>query len=88
MRSLILATAALLALSACGKTEEAAKAKPKDTCALADIQVVTSPGGVTGWLVSERFVPIVAMEMAWKGGAAVEPQGNDGAGWVLAYMMN
>lgn len=88
MRSLILAAAALLSLSACGKTEEAAKAKPKDTSALADIQVVTSPGGVTAWLVSESFVPIVAMEMSWKGGAAVEPQGKDGVGWVLGYMMN
>lgn len=87
MRSLAIAIAALVALGACtGKTEDAAK--PKDTSALADIQVVTSPGGVTAWLVSESFVPIVAMEMAWKGGATAEPSGKDGTGWVLAYMMN
>lgn len=60
----------------------------KDTSALADIQVVTSPGGVTAWLVSESFVPMVAVEMAWKGGSSVEPKGKDGAGWVLGYMMN
>jgi zinc protease len=86
MRRLLIATAALLALSACAKKDESAAAK--DTSALADIQVVTSPGGVTAWLVSENFVPIVAMEMAWKGGSAVEPAGKDGLGWVLGYMMN
>jgi zinc protease len=86
MRSLALAVAALAALGACTKAEVAAK--PGDTSALADIQVVTSPGGVTAWLVSESFVPIVAMEMAWKGGATAEPPGKEGAGWVLAYMMN
>ena len=59
----------------------------KDT-SLADVQVVTSPGGVTAWLVSESHVPIIAMEMAWRGGATNEPRGREGAGWVLAYMMN
>jgi zinc protease len=86
MRAALLA-AGLLALSACSKPD-AAEAPVKDTSALADIQVVTSPGGVTAWLVSESFVPIVAMEMAWKGGSAIEPAGKDGAGWVLGYMMN
>ena len=55
---------------------------------MADVQVVTSPGGVTAWLVEEDFVPTVAMEFAWKGGAAVEPAGREGLGWLLAYMMN
>lgn len=63
-------------------------APARPASALADIQVVTSPGGVTAWLVSESFVPIIAMEMAWKGGAAVEPADKRGIGWVLGYMMN
>lgn len=62
-------------------------APAKDT-SLADVQVVTSPGGVTAWLVSESHVPIIAMEVAWRGGATNEPRGREGAGWVLAYMMN
>jgi zinc protease len=33
-------------------------------------------------------VPVIAMEMAWKGGSAHEPLDRSGAGWVLAYMMN
>lgn len=56
--------------------------------AISNIQVVRSPGGVTAWLVSEPFVPIIAMEMAWRGGAAVEPASKRGLGWVLGYMMN
>jgi len=89
MRSLLVAASfALLALGACSKAPEAPAGVKKDTSALADIQVVTSPGGVTAWLVSESFVPIIAVEMAWKGGASIEPQGKDGLGWVLGYMMN
>lgn len=61
---------------------------PAKDASLADVQVVTSPGGVTAWLVVEPHVPIIAMEMAWRGGATNEPRGRDGAGWVLAYMMN
>lgn len=55
---------------------------------MADVQVVTSPGGVTAWLVEEDFVPTVAIEMAWRGGSASEPVHLSGLGWLLAYMMN
>ncbi len=55
---------------------------------MSDVQVVTSPGGVTAWLVEEDFVPTVAMEIAWKGGASIEPPGKSGLGWLVAYMMN
>jgi zinc protease len=88
MRALALAAVALVALGACEKKTDAVAASSKDTSALANIQVVTSPGGVTAWLVSESFVPIVAMEISWRGGAVSEPAGKDGAGWVLGYMMN
>lgn len=90
MRRVLAATIfALLALGACDRKAEPAVAQSgKDTSALASIQVVTSPGGVTAWLVSESFVPIVAMEISWRGGATAEPPGKDGAGWVLGYMMN
>ncbi len=81
------ASLACVALAACGE-RSAQKLAQADTSALANIEVVTSPGGVTAWLVSENFVPIIAMELAWKGGSAIEPSGKDGAGWVLGYMMN
>jgi zinc protease len=87
MRFSAAAALALLALAACGK-EETRGALGEDTSAVANVEVVTSPGGVTAWLVSESFVPIIAMEISWRGGATVEPPGKDGAGWVLGYMMN
>lgn len=78
---------ALVGLAGC-QTAPVAPAVLHSSSELADVQVVTSPGGVTAWLVSESFVPAIAMEVAWKGGAAIEPRGKDGAGWVLGYMMN
>lgn len=59
-----------------------------DRSSLADVQVVTSPGGITAWLVREDFVPMISMEFAWRGGASIEPADRRGIGWILAYMMN
>ena len=87
MRRWLAASAALLLLGACEKAADKPVAA-KDTSALADIQVVTSPGGVTAWLVSDSFVPMISMEMAWKGGSSVEPLDKEGVAWVLSYMMN
>lgn len=86
MRMLAIALA-LLGLAACQTVAPAPVGVARGS-SLADVQVVTSPGGITAWLVSESFVPMVAMEVAWKGGTYAEPAGKDGAGWVLAYMMN
>ncbi len=80
---------AALALAGCATEREAAElVLPASTSSLADVQVVTSPGGITAWLVSESFVPMISMEWTWSGGASVEPAGLRGIGWVLAYMMN
>ncbi len=89
MRRMTLSAAIILALAACApKPATPIAAAAGQTTGLANIQVVTSPGGVTAWLVSEKFVPTIAMQVAWKGGATAEPAGKDGAGWMLAYMMN
>ncbi|RYD92687.1 MAG: insulinase family protein, partial [Sphingomonadales bacterium] len=61
---------------------------PMTRSSLADVQVVTSPGGITAWLVQEDFVPIISMEWTWRGGASIEPVDRRGIGWILAYMMN
>ena len=37
-----------------------------------DIQEVTSPGGIEAWLVEERSIPFVAIEIVFDGGASVE----------------
>jgi zinc protease len=44
-----------------------------------DIQVVTSPGGITAWLYEEHSIPILDIEAAFTGGAAIDPEGSEGA---------
>ncbi len=84
--------AALLGLAACQTGTLVAPAPvmtlARERSELSNVQVVTSPGGITAWLVSETFVPSIAMEISWRGGSATEPSGKDGVGWVLGYMMN
>ena len=47
-----------------------------------EIQRVTSPGGIEAWLVHEPSIPIISLELAFRGGAALDPEGKEG----LAYM--
>ncbi|MBM2321623.1 MULTISPECIES: M16 family metallopeptidase [Marivita] len=44
-----------------------------------DIAEVTSPGGVTAWLVQEESIPFVALELRFKGGASLDLPGKRGA---------
>ncbi|MBU0725001.1 MAG: insulinase family protein [Alphaproteobacteria bacterium] len=43
-----------------------------------DIQRVTSPGGIEAWLVADPTNPIIALEVAFRGGSASEPAGKEG----------
>lgn len=56
--------------------------------AAADIRVETSPGGLTYWLVEERTVPMVALEISFDGGAASDPAALAGAANFLAAMLD
>lgn len=47
------------------------------------IQEVKTPGGLTAWLVTEPSIPIISIEIGFKGGATLDPAGKDG----LTYMM-
>ena len=87
MRALV-GLIALVGLAACQTAPAPAAAVARAQSELASVQVVTSQGGITAWLVTETFVPTIAMEISWQGGSAAEPAGMDGLGWVLAYMMN
>ncbi|WP_226780190.1 M16 family metallopeptidase [Oceaniglobus trochenteri] len=44
-----------------------------------DIQKVTSPGGITAWLVEERSIPFTALEIRFKGGASLDRAGKRGS---------
>ena len=44
-----------------------------------DVQQVTSPGGIHAWLVEEHSIPFTALEIRFKGGAALDEPGKRGA---------
>jgi zinc protease len=44
-----------------------------------DIQEVTSPGGITAWLVEEHSIPFTALEIRFEGGAALDAPDKRGA---------
>lgn len=47
--------------------------------AAVDIQAVTSPGGITAWLLEDDNIPFVALEIRFRGGSSLDPVGKDGA---------
>lgn len=56
--------------------------------AATDVQVVTSPGGITAWLVEEPSIPMVAMEMQFGGGASREPDAKLGETNLMASLLD
>jgi len=43
------------------------------------IREVTSPGGITAWLVEEHGIPFTALEIRFQGGTSLDPEGKRGA---------
>ncbi|MCA3563709.1 MAG: insulinase family protein [Methylocystis sp.] len=52
------------------------------------IQRVISPGGVEAWLIEEKAVPLIAMELSFEGGAAQDPAGKSGLSHFLSGMFD
>jgi zinc protease len=77
-------------LATCGLVAALLAAVP--TAALAndgiDIQPVTSPGGITAWLVEDDTIPLIAMKFSFKGGAATDPDDKTGLAYFLAGMLD
>ena len=44
-----------------------------------EIKEFTTPGGITAWLVEEHSIPFVALELRFRGGAALDTPGKRGA---------
>ncbi|MFN3647616.1 MAG: M16 family metallopeptidase [Gemmobacter sp.] len=51
------------------------------------VQVVTSPGGVTAWLVEEPAIPFVALEIRFRGGATLDAPGKEGSVVLMAGLL-
>ncbi len=52
------------------------------------IQTVTSPKGITAWLVEEHSVPVIAMEFAFRGGATQAPANKAGLATMMASLLD
>jgi len=63
-------------------------ATPTPVEAQSRVQRVISPGGIEAWLVTERTVPLVAMEFFVRGGSAQDPQGREGLASLTANLMD
>jgi len=46
--------------------------------AAVDVERVTSPGGITAWLVRDHRNPIINLRFAFRGGTALDPKGKEG----------
>jgi len=53
-----------------------------------EIQEVTSPGGIKAWLVESPTIPLIAMNFAFRGGAALDPKGKEGLANFLTGMLD
>ena len=52
-----------------------------------DIQEVTSPGGITAWLVESPEIPFISMEIRFKGGAALDDPDKRGAVHLMGALL-
>jgi zinc protease len=51
------------------------------------IQEVTSPGGITAWLVEEHSIPFTALEIRFRGGTSLDPEGREGATYLMTGLL-
>ena len=51
------------------------------------IQEVTSPGGITAWLVEDHSIPFTALELRFRGGTSLDPEGARGAVYLMSALL-
>ncbi len=54
----------------------------------ASVQEITSPGGLKAWLVEDYTVPIVAMNIAFRGGSTQDPEGKAGLANLMSGLLD
>ena len=52
------------------------------------VQMVRSPSGITAWLVEDYAVPIIAVDFAFRSGAAQDPHGKFGAVTLMSALLD
>ena len=53
-----------------------------------DIESVVSPGGIEAWLVEDHSNPIISVEFAFRGGAALDPAGKEGLANMISGLLD
>jgi len=53
-----------------------------------EVQRVRSPGGIEAWLVEDHSNPILSVSLAFRGGAALDPQGKEGLATTVAALID
>jgi zinc protease len=53
-----------------------------------EVQRVVSPGGIEAWLVEDHSNPIIALDLAFRGGAALDPTGKEGLANMVAGLLD
>lgn len=51
------------------------------------IQEVTTPSGITVWLVEERSIPFTALELRFRGGTSLDAAGKRGATYLMTALL-
>lgn len=49
---------------------------------------VTSPGGIEAWLVEEPSIPIIALDIAFRGGTALDPADKQGLAHMVSALLD
>jgi zinc protease len=52
-----------------------------------DIQAVTSPKGITAWLVRDATVPVISLKFAFRAGSLDDPPGREGRAAMAAMLL-
>ena len=61
---------------------------PLQNAFAAEIQRVTSPGGIEAWLIADDAVPILSFSFGFKGGTAQDPAGKEGLTRLASSMLD
>jgi len=52
------------------------------------IQKVVSPGGIEAWLIEDHRIPLMAVDISFRGGAALDPAGKEGLALFTASLLD
>ena len=53
-----------------------------------EIQEVVSDGGIKAWLVEEHSIPLIAIDMVFRGSAALDAEGREGVAYMVSGLLD